>query len=310
MAHSLRQRWIFAGLRVAAFAGGGLLSPAQTIAEEKLRCTCSDGRSLETGLVSYNRNSHYETIIRIEVDGNSPQSRCTAIWIESTEIHPRGTPYQFHLERMTLRGQPFYACNYSTDRFVKRAKTYAFVFNSNSFSIDEMRLNPKESIHEPDLHSKSNATLWDSITAESPIDARGDRKLTSQINPYPEFNRTSWVLARKAIKAHYVGVVKDIDQSQRLVPLKRTRKVKAGQLGQIEATNAGRAIVRFYQGGRIEKFARTRNALRRWYDNVGGPYKKTKDDLYTPLGAYIVEVFLDDIIEVNDYLNQTQTDRT
>jgi hypothetical protein len=162
--------------------------------------------------------------------------------------------------------------------------------------------------HHADLHTIGLFTNEQSTVL--PVDARGDRKLTSQINPYPEFNRTSWVLARKAIKAHYVGVVKDIDQSQRLVPLKRTRKVKAGQLGQIEATNAGRAIVRFYQGGRIEKFARTRNALRRWYDNVGGPYKKTKDDLYTPLGAYIVEVFLDDIIEVNDYLNQTQTDRT
>jgi hypothetical protein len=152
VANGLRQRRIFAGLHVAALAGGGVLNPAQTMAEEKLRCTCSDGRSLETGLVSYNRNSHHETIIRIEADGNSPQGRCRAIWIGSTEIHPRGTPYQFHLERMTLREQPFYGCNYSTDHFVKRAKTYEFVFNSGSFSIGEMRLNPPESTqnHEPD----------------------------------------------------------------------------------------------------------------------------------------------------------------
>jgi hypothetical protein len=72
----------------------------------------------------------------------------------------------------------------------------------------------------------------------------------------------------------------------------------------------GRAIVRFYEGIRIEKFGKAKNAFRQWYDNVGGPYEEAKDDLYTSVRAYIVEVALDDIIEVNDYLDQQKTDRT
>ena len=105
-------------------------------------------------------------------------------------------------------------------------------------------------------------------------------------------------------------MVKDRYGVERLVPLKRTRKVKAGQLGQVEAVGAGRAIVRFYDGGRIEKFGKATNAFRRWYDRIGGPYLETKDDLYTPLRACILEVSLDDIVEINDYLDQEHTDRT
>ena len=88
------------------------------------------------------------------------------------------------------------------------------------------------------------------------------------------------------------------------------RAIPAGELGQIEATNGHSALVRFYAGSKAEKFARKRNAFRRWYDDIGGPYMEAKDDLYSPLRACILEVPLDDIIEVNDYLDQQKKDET
>jgi hypothetical protein len=94
------------------------------------------------------------------------------------------------------------------------------------------------------------------------------------------------------------------------VTLGKTHRIKAGQLGQIEAFRGHTALVRFYDGSRVEKFAKGKNALRRWYDRTGGPYTETKDDLYTPIRACILEVSLDDLVEVNDYLDQLKTDRT
>jgi hypothetical protein len=234
------------------------------------------------------------------------------IWIGSTEIHPEGTPYEFYLERSPVRERRFEGCGESPDRFLKRNRTYEFVFDSDSVSIREMRLTPPPSVAKPatDPGSESNATLWNSISAETSAQSIEVRKSSSQTSSGPEFTRTAWVLARKDITAHSVGVVKDIAQGERLVPLKSKHKVQAGQLGQIEASNADRAIVRFYQGSRIQRFAKTQNALRRWYDRIGGPYAEIKDDLYTSIRAYIVEVSLADVIEVNDYLDQDKANRT
>jgi hypothetical protein len=321
MHKGLRKCCILAGLTLAAHPGTKTLATAQSttarramppsITKVESRCTCSDGRSLEAGVVSYKQNSDRETISRIEMEMSSHGSRCRALWIGSTEIRPVGTPYQFRLERTALKEQRVYGCDYPTQLFVKRDKTYEFVFDADSQSIREMRPLGPNGLRVPaaDPRAESNANLWSSI-ADNPAGARGNRKGASQIDSTREFNRTSWVLARTRVKAHYVGVVKDPYQGEKLVTLNRTRKVKAGQLGQIEAVSAGRAIVRFYDGSRIEKFAKTRNAIRRWYERVGGPYEETKDDLYTPLRALILEVPLDDIIEVNDYLDQKQTDQT
>jgi hypothetical protein len=161
-----------------------------------------------------------------------------------------------------------------------------------------------------DAQPKSNANLWDIISSEDLPHVRRAQSHVLKIDSAREFNRTSWVFSRKDIQAHDVGIVKDAGQNETLITLKKTRKVKAGQLGQIEAVDSRRAIVRFYLGSRIARFAKAQNAIRRWYDDIGGPYKETKDDLYTPIRAYIVEVSLDDIIEVNNYLDQLKTDRT
>jgi len=309
----------FAGLAIC----GGLLISAQIRAEQEPACTCRDGRSVEAGVVSYSRNSDRESVVRVEADVSRPHRPCRAIWIGRTEIHPTGTPYQFHLLRMTLQEKRFDGCNYAVDRYVRRDKTYQFVFDSNSYSIREMRQTdppdsgqfrgPAPGNGRKDAQSQSNTNLWDSITSTASTGLGEPPKKhgsPSPIDPTRELNRTSWVLAGKDIKAHHVGIVKDKGQNEKLIALKKIRKIKAGQLGQVEAVNAGRAIVRFYKGSRIEKFSGKKNAIRRWYDKIGGPYVEVKDDLYTALRADIVEVSLDDIVEVNDYLDQQRVDRT
>jgi hypothetical protein len=312
----MRRSRIVAAVIMGIAVAGGLPATAQIVTDNGLHCTCTDGRNVQAGVVSYNQNSDRETIARIEP--GSPAGQCRALWIGSTEIRPVGTPYDFHLERTAMRERRIYGCDYPTERFSKRTKTYQFAFDVDSVPIRETGILPAPGsprIPDIDPKAKSNANLWKSI-AEIPADANANRKHPSEIDSTRAFNRTSWILARADITAHYVGVVKDSYQSERLIPLKKTRAVKAGQLGQIEAIGAGRAIVRFYEGSRagegsrIGKFTEAANAFRRWYDRSGGPYRETKDVLYTPLGASILEVSLDDIIEVNDYLDQKQGDRT
>ena len=296
-------------LMLAFLAGGQRLANAQSSTPQAARCSCRDGQSLETGMVSYSEDSSRETIIRVEAADRSG-GQCRALWLGSTEVRPAGTPYQFHLERTPPKEKRIDGCGYAGARFARRTKNYEFVFDSNSVSIREIRVVRPPGSPPPDSapQVKSNSNLWKSI-AES-ADSDEGLKRTARIDSTRPFNRRSWILARAEIKAHYVGVVKGGYGRGRLIPLKSTRKVRAGQLGQIEAIDAGRAIVRFYEGSRIERFGRTTNGLRSWYDRIGGPYLETKDDLYTPLRARILEVSLDDIVEINDYLDQEHTDRT
>lgn len=281
---------------------------------ETTRCTCANGRAVETGEISYSLNSDREMITRIETNGDPRDSRCKGIWVRSTRMDTRGSPYQFFLQRTTLGERRFSRCRDLDAKFVKRSETYSFVFDSDSVSIREMRsLSPPKTSHSPeDPKANSNENLWNAIIADDKPDIldEEEEKSSPEDPRHQEFNRTSWVFARRNIKAHYLGILKDIDQSQHVVPLKKSRVVEAGQLGQVEAASVDRAVVRFYEGSRIEKFGKAKNAFRQWYDYVGGPYKEAKDDLYTPVRAYIVEVALDDIIEINDYLDQQKTERT
>jgi hypothetical protein len=318
MAEKLRSRWQAAVFIAGIAIAGALPGTAQSTVDNGPRCTCADGRNVQAGVVSYNLNSDRETIARIEAERSSHASQCKALWIGSTEIRPIGTPYDFHLERKAMRDRRIYGCDYPTERFSKQTKTYEFEFGVDSVPVRETRTLPPPGsprIPEADAKSKSNANLWTSI-AEITAEENGTRQQPSQIDSTRRFNRTSWIVARSDLTAHHVGIVKETYQSERLVSLKKTRAIKAGQLGQIEAVGADRAIVRFYDGSRTGaerrtgKFTEGVNALRRWYDRTGGPYRKTKDILYTPLGASIVEVSLDDIIEVNDYLDQKQRERT
>jgi hypothetical protein len=275
-------------------------------------CRCPGGTVFQPGLVNYKENSDRELVTRVEVQEADPEHRCEAAWIDFSEVFAEGTPQSFHLRRKHLKAIREDACGESPDRFVSRTKTYRFVLDADSQSTREMDPVARASSPLPDLQAaeKSNENLWDSISTEDPVEPLKRPKPPTQNASAPEFVRTAWVLARSDIKAHYVALGRGIDQHESIIPLGKTRGIPAGEVGQIEASNGRTAIVRFYSGSRIEKFARKKNALRRWYDNIGGPYAETKDDLYTPLRACIVEVPLDDIIEVNDYLDQQNRDQT
>jgi hypothetical protein len=315
MAKGLRSGPLFTALMLALLAGAPR-SNAQPSTQQRTRCTCRNGQSLEVGAVSYSEHSGRETITRVEPDAASPANpnpanRCRALWVGSTEIQPVGTPYEFHLERTRAKERRIDSCEDLSGRFVTRTTKYEFVFDSNSVSIREIRIAPGAGpVGESDPQGKSNSNLWNSIGEVMPLDPEERAKRASQIDTTREFNRRSWILARTGLKGHHVGIVRDAYGVERVVPLKKTRTIKAGQLGQIEAVGPGRAIVRFYEGSRVGRFGRTANSFRRWYDRIGGPYLETNDDLYTPLRACVLEVSLDDIVEINDYLDQGHTDRT
>jgi hypothetical protein len=287
---------------------GLLLPAAQVQAGERPRCTCPGGGVMEPGAVRYDGNSDRETITKVKIEDGDSEGRCTAIWISHTEIYPTGTPYNFHLKRRRLKEQREDGCGDAPELFLKRTKSYQFVLDEDSQSIREMQVSAPQPA-DGKVSSQSNANLWDSIAPEDPLEALKAVKGPSRRASAPEFGRSAWVFARKEITGNYVGLMPSFDQ-QKIVTLRKTRKIKAGQLGQIEAFHGRTALVRFYDGSRIEKFARSKNALRRWYDNTGGPYTETKDDLYTPVRACILEVSLDDLVEVNDYLDEQKTDQT
>lgn len=264
-------------------------------------CTCAEGRSVEAGMVRYRGNSDREIIARVEPG-------CTAMWIEATEIHPSGTPYKFHLERIKVRTRRASACDASTGVFVQRDKSYQFVFDADSTAIREMQ--PAARVRSAsDAAAQSNSNLWGAIVVTGSLNPRSSRD-QRRIDPSRELNRTSWVLARRTILGNFVGRTEDAGQNEKLVALNKTRSVPAGQLGQIEAVGERSVIVRFYEGSRAEAFGAPKDLMRRWYANLGGPYSEVKDDLYTSIRAEILVVPIDDVVEVNDYLDQKQTDRT
>ena len=313
MAKRLRQYRILAALVSGFLVGGGPWLTAQTSRNEPARCTCGNGRSLEVGAISYREESGRETIKRIEAEAGNSEDQCRVLWVGSTKIRPVGTPYEFHLERTRLKERRIDGCDYAAERFVTRTTKYEFVFGSDTVSIREMRrIRTEGSAQNPesDPQIKSNSNLWNSIAEIVPPGSREHAKRPPSIDAKRAFNRGSWILARTGVKAHYVGVIRDAFGVQKLVALKKSRNIKAGQLAQVEAVGPGRAIVRFYDGSRTATFGRTMDAFKRWYDRIGGPYLDSKDDLYTPLGAFIVEVSLDDIVEINDYLDQGNSDRT
>ena len=287
-----------------------LLYPAASRAQS-MSCRCAGGVVLQPGLVNYKENSEREIITRIEVKEGDPENRCDAAWIGFSEIYAKGTPYSFHLERKHLRTIREEGCGESPDHFVSRAKVYEFAADADSQSIREMPPVAEAPGAQPNSQpsEKTNANIWGAISTETPVEPTKNPK-PGVNSSAPEFPRTAWVLARRDIKAHYVGVTRGIDQHEKIITLSKTRTIRAGQLGQIEASKGRTAIVRFYSGSTTEKLASKKNSFRRWYDDTGGPYVETKDDLYSPLRACILEVSLDDIIEVNDYLDQHNTDQT
>jgi hypothetical protein len=309
--HVFKKLWcaLFPWISVG-FIALGVVQPLPSQAQSKW-CRCPGGAIFEAGLVNYKGNSEREIVTRIEVQEGDPELRCGAAWIGLSEVYAKGTPYSFHLQRRSLRTVREDGCGDSPDQFASRIKTYGFVLDADSQPIREMGSTVDESTSQQ-LASKpgaeSNANVWSSISTDTPAEPPRARPPARHDVSAPEFCRTAWVLARRDTQGHYVGLTRGIDQRETILALSKTRTIRAGELGQIEASNGRTAIVRFYSGGRVGNFSSHKtNALRRWYDDVGGPYTEMKDDLYTPLRARILEVPLDDIIEVNDYLDQQKT---
>jgi hypothetical protein len=288
-----------------------LLHPAAGHAQASW-CRCPGGAVFQPGLVNYKGNSDRELVTRIEVQEGDPEHNCEAAWIGFSEVYAEGTPYSFHLLRKHLKTIREDACGESPNSFVSRTKTYQFVFDDDTQSLREIDPGIETTNTQADLRAgeKSNANVWDSISSQTTVEPPKNPKPAMRSGSAPQFVRTAWVLARRNIKGHHVAMVRGVDQHEKITPLSKVQSVRAGVLGQIEASNGRTAIVRFYGGSRVEKFARKKNTFRRWYDDIGGPYVETKDDLYSPLRAYILEVPLDDLIEVNDYLDQQKTDQT
>jgi hypothetical protein len=308
----MKTRCILSGCRVTGVLAAGLLYPLAAHAQGDW-CRCPGGPVFQPGLVHYGENSDREFVTRIEVNKGDPDRRCEAAWIDRSEVFAEGTPYGFHLQRKHLKTIREDACGESPTRFVTRSKTYLFVPDADSQPVRELYSTVGEPVtSRPDLPpgQKSNANVWDSIATTDTVESRKDPKPANQGVSAPEFVRTAWVLTRRDIAGHYVTLVRDIDGRESVRTLNQTRAIRAGEVGQIEASNGHTAIVRFYAGSRMEKFAGKKNKFRRWYDNIGGPYVETKDDLFSAHRAYIVEVRLEDIIEVNDHLDARKTDET
>lgn len=294
----------------AGFLALAIVQPLPSYAQSK-SCRCPGGAVFEPGMISYKGNSERETVTRIEVQDDDPGLRCEAAWIGLSEVYADGTPYSFHLRRRTLRTIREEGCGDSPNRFVSRIKTYRFVLDADSLPIRELGSVAESGSQRLDskAREKSNANVWSSIAMDEPVEPARTQESPTRDASAPEFCRTAWVLARRNIIGRFVGLMRGVDQRETIVALSKTRSIRAGELGQIEASNGHTAIVRFYSGGSVGKFSRKMNAFRRWYIDTGGPYTETKDDLYTPLRARILEVPLDEIIEVNDYLDQQKTDQ-
>ena len=296
---------------ITVFIGAAVSYPLACDAQSNW-CRCPGGVAFQAGLVNYKGNSDREVVTRIEVKETDPERRCEAAWIGYSEVYAEGTPYSFHLRRKHMKTIREEACGESANSFVSRIKTYRFVVDGDSQSIRTVDPVIEPASPRPDSRDqeKSNANLWDSIATAETLEPVKGEKPGIQSAAAPEFIRTAWVMARRDIKGHYVALVRGIDQRQGIIPLSKVRTIEAGELGQIEASNGRTALVRFYAGSRQEKFGRERNAFRRWYNDIGGPYTETHDDLFSRLRACILEVPLDDILEVNDYLDQQHKDQT
>src|SRR5689334_11357760 len=107
-------RWL-----ITAVISLGILNPVVSQAQSNW-CRCPGGTVFQPGLVNYKGNSDRELVTRIEVNEADPERRCEAAWIGFSEVHVKGTPYSFRLQRKRLKSIRENACGDSPNRFVSR----------------------------------------------------------------------------------------------------------------------------------------------------------------------------------------------
>ena len=274
-----------------------ILADGQVQASNVVKCACGAGRELELGMVSYGHQSDRQRIVEIEADTGGA---CKAVSVEQAEIFPRGTPAAFYLERTSRRIKTF--CG-SMRNFVVRERSYEFVFDGrHARSISELR---RVIASPPARIAADNKNLWQEVIEQPVSGGLRLRGTANQHDATQEFNRGSWILTGKKIRAHTIGILQEPGGNS-VLPLKR-RAVAAGQVGQIEAVRGQFALVRFYKGSLVESFGRS---IASWWWRAGGPYGRSEDGLYTQERAEVLEVSLADIVEVNDYLDKAGLSKT
>ena len=281
---------------LCALAALWILGAEQGRAWDGGRCVCAGGTAFEVGMMSYGQHGDRQRIVSVEKDR---EEQCKVLWIEATELFPKGSPNRFHIERTARQVTELSPCSH-LPKFVKREKSYKFVLGSDSTSILEMRLIGKPGSGPESKLEWSNRNIWDAIATDG---VTGPSAAASP-DPSWEYNRTTWVLARKKIRAYHLAIAGGV------VLRRNARTVRAGQLGQIYVARDGAAVVRFYWGSLIERFAGAKDMLAHWYNQIGGPYKDSEDEFFTQVKADILEVELSDIVELNDFFDHANIDRT
>jgi hypothetical protein len=279
---------------LCALAALWILGAEQGRAWDGGRCVCAGGAAFEVGMMSYGQHGDRQRIVNVEKDR---AEQCKTLWIEATELFPKGSPNRFHIERTAREVEELSPCSH-LPKFVKPEKSYQFVLGSDSTSILEMR--PISKPGPGRQLERSNGNIWDAITPDGVTGPSG----AASPDPSWEYNRTTWVLAGKKIRAYHIAIAGGVVLRQ------NARTVRAGQLGQIYVARDGAAVVRFYWGSLIEGFAGAKDGLAHWYNQIGGPYEDSEDEFFTQVKADILEVALSDIVELNDFFDHANIDRT
>jgi hypothetical protein len=260
---------------------------------------------MAAGMVSYGKNSDRQQITKVQREPSS--NACAVLWIRRTEIHPRGDAYKFHLERLTLADTPVTGCRNVTDTFVDTDRSYVYA--------------PGDSVSIRDLPAAGTAAVPPSTRsggpANNPLDAivpdvldnGPNRPAVERHDATSKYNRTTWVYAPRSIIGNRVALRLDPRGGERVVTLRSTEAIARGHVGQIEAVRDRRALVRFYAGTPNGPSALSR-LFRRWAENTGGPYVEKEDEFFSRKRAVVLEVSLEDVLELNDYLDRSHIEQT
>lgn len=300
-------------------------------------CQSQSGQTYALGMVAYAERSTRLTVVAFRTYAedppvpagiDDPEGTCHDIVIQVERILVNGGPMKFYLNRARsvmdfsmTEGAPKFVTSGGIDGlhpsgFYYRERSYEFVYGANSRSILEIRPSSPPSSR-PAAASpggpgqQTNSTILDAISPEEkdrPPTPGGPRP-----NPYPELQRSAWVVAARDIRAQSAQIRPDEKGEDRLSGSTReVRIVRAGQVGQIESVSEREVAVRFYLGSRVDAFGQFKNNLRRIWasedpsanvrDGTSEFYSnKLSDTLIVPLSA---------IVDIHDYLDKAATDRT
>jgi hypothetical protein len=269
-------------------------------------CRCPNGQVFSIGDVAYADDSSRMMVVGIRERPNACE---VELRIDSLQTH--GNPYGFFITRNTSTNEGTNACYWlgtwrDPGLRPRDGRTYEFVYDGGSKTISEMTAR-LATVARQAASPRVDASNDDLLTAIAP-DTPGSIAITTRKAPtlYPHLKRRAWVLARRNLRAHQLGIVDEPGGESRVVPLKDTTFVKAGHLGQIESVLDDRyAVVRVYRGSRIDRFGQLQNAFNRVARASGGTRPLGTDDFFAREYAEILRIPVIDLINVHDYLDRS-----